>query len=462
MAGAPDDVASLLRPVQLLRRAQRYVEADGVLAAATARYPRDPALAFLHAQTRYELGHGAAALFARARSLDPANLEAARNQALALISEGGGAEAQALLEAELAGRPDWQDGLKALATLKWTQGDSLHFADHYAKACRVLPDRADLWLAWFRMLAQARDWSGAVAVLDEAGRHLGETPALLACRLFVAVESHDDAAAPRLLAATAHIRGDVTSLCRIRHALRSGDPRRAEGEALPLVASPSAPLYWPYLSLAWRLLGDERWLWLDRPDDLIVALESGIAGSDLEELAELLRALHTAQAPYIEQSVRGGTQTDRSVLLRHEAPLQRLKARLLDTIGAYVAGLPAPDAQHPLLSAPRTGPYLIAGSWSVRLERQGYNVPHTHAMGWLSTAFYVSLPEPAAMGPEPAGHIAFGAPPAELGLPLEPYRTIKPAPGRLAVFPSTSWHSTVPFDDGERLVVAFDVRRPQA
>jgi len=458
VAQLPEEVRALLGQVQALRRAQDYVAADRLLAGAVQRFPQDPVLAFFHAQTRYELGHPAADLFARAQALDPANPDAARNRALALISEGGAAQARELLQAELTARPDWLDGLKVLATLNWTAGDTAHFADHYASACRTVPERLDLWIAWFRMVAQARQWDLASGILDEADGHHAGSPSLLACRLFVAVESHDDAVAPQLLAQTSHIRGDVTSLCRVRHALRTGDPRGAEAEALPLIAGPSAPLYWPYLSLAWRLLGDERWQWLDRPDALIRSLDSGISTVELDELAELLRSLHTAQAPYIEQSVRGGTQTDRSVLLRHEEPLQRLKARMLEVVADYVAGLPEPDASHPLLSAGRGGPYLIEGSWSVRLERQGYNVPHTHAMGWLSTAFYVSLPDP--MGPEPAGHIAFGAAPAELGLELEPYRTIRPEPGRLAIFPSTTWHGTVPFDDGERLVVAFDIRRP--
>ncbi|MFM5930701.1 MAG: putative 2OG-Fe(II) oxygenase [Novosphingobium sp.] len=459
MTPMPDAVRALLSQVQALRRAQRYPEADDLLAQGREQFPADPVLAFLQAQTRYELGHPAAALFDAAARLDPANLEARRNRALALISEGEADLARALLQAELAARPEWLDGHKVLATLNWTQGARDHFADHYAPACRTVPDRLDLWIAWFRMVAQAREWPAALAILDEAERHHAGSPALLACRLFVAVESHDDAAAPALLAATAHIRGDVTSLCRIRHALRSGDPRLAEAEAMALTGGPSAALYWPYLSLAWRLLGDERWLWLERPDDLIQSLDSGMAAAELDELAALLRGLHTAQAPYIEQSVRGGTQTDRSVLLRHEAPLQRLKARMLDVIADYARALPAPDPTHPLLSAPRNGPFLIEGSWSVRLAQHGYNVPHTHAMGWLSTAFYVSLPD--QMGAEPAGHIAFGAPPPELELPLEAYRTIRPEPGRLAIFPSTTWHGTVPFDDGERLVVAFDVRRPQ-
>ena len=443
-----------------LREVQQYDAAEALFAGAAARFPADPALAFGLAQTRYELGYPAAELFARAQALAPGNVDITRNHALALISEGRAEEARALLAAELTQRPDWLAGHKALATLNWTSGNRAHFSDHLAPACRAQPGNAALWLAWFGNLAQARDWAGALAVLNEAERHLGPSPAIQVSRLFVAVES-DAPEAAALIAGTAQFRGDVSSLCRIRHALRRGDPARAEAEALALTAGPSAMLYWPYLSLAWRLQGDARAQWLDQPDQLIQSLDSGISAAELSELAELLRGLHTAAEPYLEQSVRHGTQTDRSVLLRHEAPLVQAKARLLELICDYVDALPPPDSTHPLLSAPR-GDLLIEGSWSVRLARQGHNVPHTHAMGWLSTAFYVALPDADQLGAPPAGHIAFGTPPPELGLALEPYRTIAPAPGRLAVFPSTMWHSTVPFDAGERLVIAFDIRRPTA
>ncbi len=439
---------------------QRLIEAEALFAVASKAYPADPGLTFGLAQTRYELGYPAAELFAKVRRLAPENLDVARNEALALLSEGRPEAAGKLLEPLLNQHPDWLDGHKALATLKWTRGDQRGFSDHLGPACRAQPQNPALWLAWFRNLAQARQWQAALAVLDEAEHHLGESPALLVSRLFVAVEAGDAAHAEGLLAATAQIKGDVTSLCRIRHALRQGDAKRAEAEALPLTASPSGALYWPYLSLPWRLLGDDRADWLDRPEQLIRQQEAGWSAAELLELAEVLRGLHTAAAPYIEQSVRGGTQTDRSVLLRHEPVLQRIKARLLELIREFVDGLPQPDPQHPLLSVPR-GELLIEGSWSVRLARHGYNVPHTHAMGWLSTAFYVALPQPEQMGAATAGHIAFGQAPAELNLPLEPYSTIEPSPGRLAIFPSTMWHSTVPFDDGERLVIAFDIRRPR-
>ena len=459
MSMPPPDPDALRRQGFALLAGQRLDDAAALFAEAAGRFPGDPALAFGLAQTRYQLGHPAADLFAGAAALAPGHLGTTRNHALALISEDRSDEARALLETGLARQPDWLDGHKALATLKWTTGEQAHFSDSLATACRACPDNAALWLAWFRNLAQARDWPGAIAVLDEAERHLGPTPALAVSRLFVAVESGADNAAA-LIAATAHIRGDVSSLCRIRHALRSGDAKRAEAEALPLLEGPSAALYWPYLSLAWRLLGDARSEWLDRPDALIRSHESALSTSELDALAAVLSPLHTAALPYIEQSVRGGTQTDRSVLLRHEPELRRLKARLLGLIRDYIAALPPPDPRHPLLGLPRGSDLLIEGSWSVRLQQQGHNVPHTHAMGWLSTAFYVALPSPDQMGPPPAGHIAFGTPPPELGLALEPYCTIAPAPGRLAIFPSTMWHSTVPFGHGERLVIAFDIRRP--
>ena len=168
MPQLPEDVRVLLGQVQALRRAQDYLAADRLLVEAVQHFPQDPVLAFFHAQTRYELGHPAADLFARAQSLDPANWDAARNRALALISEGAAGQARELLEAELKVRPDWLDGHKVLATLKWTGGDTAHFADHYASACRAVPDRLDLWIAWFRMVAQARDWVAARAVLEEA------------------------------------------------------------------------------------------------------------------------------------------------------------------------------------------------------------------------------------------------------------------------------------------------------
>ena len=435
-----------------LRREQRMIEAAAAMDEARALAPADPLIAFLHAQCRYELGHAAADLFGQVVRLWPGNLDALRNHALALASEGRVAEAEALLARALTDNPGWLDGHRVLASLRWTSGQAAGFDASFRVACLAQPGNIALWLGWVGAVAQLRDWPAARAILDEAESHLAGNRQLAIARAFVACEAGDEAARD-LLAATADLDDDFLKISRVRFLLRTGDFAGALAIALPMTTGPLAGQMWPYVSTCWRLLGDARAGWLDGEPTYVASLDVGLGASEMVELAEVLRSLHQAQLPYAEQSVRGGTQTDRSVLLRHESILQSTRAALMAAVAEFVAALPAHDAAHPLLSRPRDN-LRISGSWSVRLGPGGFNVTHSHPMGWLSSAFYVALPQNEAA---PAGHFHLGAPPAELGLNLEPYRTIEPVVGRLVLFPSTMWHGTMPFSAGERLNVAFDV-----
>jgi hypothetical protein len=406
------------------------------------------------------MGLPSAALFTAMAERDAADLEALRYRALSLACEGDTEMADQVLGRRLRQNPEWLEGHAALAALRWTRGRQESFAESYATACQQQPHNKALWFAWFGVLAQARLWSDCRDVLTRAEDSLGTTPSLLVARFLVATESGDRQEAQRLMQLSQAISGDTVNMCRIRHLLRERRLNDAQDIALPLTRGASARLYWPYVSLIWRLLGDTRHEWLDRPDSLIRSSRIALDDGELAELAEVLRQLHVMQRPYLEQSVRKGTQTDGSILLHHEPILQRARAAILDQLRTFVASLPAPEAGHPLLGTPRTS-LLIEGSWSVRLQPEGYNVPHTHPKGWISATLYVSLPDRAAMGTPPAGNIAFGAPPPELDLELPAYRHIEPQAGLLAMFPSTTWHGTVPFNDGERLVIALDLRSPR-
>ncbi len=452
-----DPEVALLRGIAL-RLDQQLLEAAEVFSAARPGGPLEPALVEGLAQTRYELGQPSAKLFGEAQTLLPGNPDVLRNRAAAMAAEGDLAGAEALLEAELQRVPGWIAGHKTLSSLRWTRGDPASFDASYDAACHAQANNKDLWLAWFGAVAQTRDWAKVAAVLDKAEASLGEITPLVTARLFVACESGDQAAAEALLEKTANVRGDTVSLCRVRHWLRHGRFAEAEALCLALVSTPSAALFLPYLSLAWRAQGDGRAVWLDRPNETIRSLAVDLSSADFAELAEVLRSLHDMDRPYAEQSVRGGTQTDRSVILRHEPIIRKARSAWMAAIREYVAALPPHEEGHPLLGMPRNELY-VEGSWSVRLLGQGYNVPHNHPAGWLSTAFYIALPDD--LGPAPSGHIAFGAPPEELGLNLEPYSTISPRVGHTAIFPSYMWHRTMPFAQGERLVLALDVRRPR-
>lgn len=443
-----------------LRLEQRLVEAAEVFAAARAAGLNDPAVLQGLAQTRYELGLPAATLFGEAQQAYPGNHEILRNRAAAMAAEGDRAGAMQLLSDALRKNPGWLDGHKGLAAMLWTGGDRQGFAASYADAARAEPGNAGLWLAWFGALAQVHDWEQARTIIAEAESHLGKTPAILSAQLFIACEGDDPARAEALLAETGYITGDTINLCRIRHALRHKRFEAASHLIQPMLVGASAGLFWPYASLVWRLLGDARAQWLDRPEATIQSCAIGLDAAEMAELGAVLRALHTMEQPFAEQTVRGGTQTDRSIMLRHEPILQRARAAWLETIRANIAKLPGPEDNHPFLRLARSQ-LLLGGSWSVRLRAGGHNVPHTHPMGWLSSSLYVAIPDVAARGPPPAGHITFGTPPPELGLDLAPYCSIAPEPGLVVTFPSMMWHAVEPFAAGERLMIALDIRPPQ-
>jgi len=451
---------NLMQQAQALRAEQRMIEAERLVAQARVAAPEDRMIAFLHAQSRYELGYPAAELFGAVCEAWPENFDAQRNYALALASEGQAAAAAQRLEAVLAAAPAWVEGHRVLAALRWVGGEAEGYDASYAQAVARFPMSEPLWLGWFSAVAQQRDWARAAGILAQATQHLGETKGVIQARLFLAGESGDAALAERLLAATAELQDDFLTIARIRQALRAGDPARAVALALPVAEAGGAAAgqVWPYLSTCWRLLGDDRAAWLDGDPLFVRQVDVGLSAAELAELADLLRQLHTAQMPYAEQSVRGGTQTDRNLLLRHEPILQRARVALMAAMADFVASLPPRDPRHPLLGRARKD-LRISGSWSVRLAGGGHNVTHSHPKGWISSAFYVALPEGET---PPAGHLHLGAPPLELGVDLPPYAVLAPKLGQLVMFPSTLWHGTIPTQQGanegsERLNIAFDV-----
>jgi tetratricopeptide (TPR) repeat protein len=444
------------------REEQRMPAAADAFARAVDLRPDNALSALSHAQIRHAAGLPAVQWFLRALELAPGDHGAVRGLALALAAEAKGAAAQAVLEDALDRKPGWLEGHQCLATLRWTAGDSHDFASSYAEACRAQPRNLALRIAWFRAVAQTRDWEAARAIIADGERVIGPTHELTMARVFIAGESGERVQAEQLFAQTAAFQDPVRDMAYVRHCLRSAHLEKAESVALGWVKTPSAPMIWPYLSLIWRLRGDTRARWLDGAPPWIRTFDLDMPPADWERLALLLRQLHTAQSPYLEQSIRGGTQTGGQLFFRFDPIVQKLKTQIEFAVREYLTALPDQVPGHPLLGPARDARTLFAGSWSVRLQGSGFHVSPTHPLGWISSALYVKLPEPAQLGTAPAGWISFGTPPPDLGLQLPPYQRVEPKAGRLILFPSTMWHCTLPFDAGERLTVAFDVRAPRS
>jgi tetratricopeptide (TPR) repeat protein len=420
--------------------------------------PRDPKVTHALARVTMEAGLPATALYEAARSVAPADGDLLIGRAAAQAAHGEIEQAIVDLDAILAANPAWVQGQNSLAEFRWMAGQRDRFTAGFERALAARPGDQALWLALLNQHVRVDQFAEVRDIVGKARSHLAGNQALDVFEAIAASELGDKERADHLFAALAPYPDIAFSVRAMRHMLRTDRPEEAARIGEGLIGKPAENEMWPYLGLAWRILDDPRWHWLERDERLIRTYD--IADRiDFGALAVLLRKLHVLKADMAGQSVRGGTQTDGPLFARAEAEIRNLRKCLVDVIESHMRALPPIDATHPVL---RHAPGIVrfAGSWSVRLATAGRHTNHIHPQGWLSSALYVALPDPAELGAEPAGWLAFGRPPEELGLDLEPYESVRPKIGSLTLFPSIMWHGTVPFDGGERLTVAFDVAPP--
>jgi tetratricopeptide (TPR) repeat protein len=440
----------------LLRGLDRHGEALALLRDALALAPQDAELARNLAQVSLEAGLPADSLYEQALQRDPASVPSRRGLVSAYFAAGKGAQGLALLEAALAANPHWYDGHAQFAQLATLTGQPQRAVDTLQAAIERFPDGLELRAQMLGLLLMAGDYARAADLAEAAIARLGDVPLLLTDRAAALDElgRGEEAAALFARAGDPAEVGHVSWL--IRHHLRRGDPAAVLALAEPWLVRDGATQIWPYVSLAWRMLGDDRAAWLERQDGLIATVELGDQ-VDLAALARGLRRIHAGSGRFIDQSVRGGTQTDGPLFSRIEPEIVAVRRVIAEAMAQHAAALPGHDAMHPQLALRRDRPVRFSGSWSVRLEDQGFHTSHHHPMGWFSAVFYVAVPE-TLVGEE--GHLVLGAPPPELGLDLAPFQNVAPRPGRLIIFPSTMWHATLPFSAGERMTIAFDSARP--
>jgi hypothetical protein len=245
---------------------------------------------------------------------------------------------------------------------------------------------------------------------------------------------------------------------KMRHYLRAGRPEEARSFADQLLDGTASNMVLPYAYVAWRLLGDNRWDVVANDPNLLGIYDIGSLLPPLDKLADTLLGLHLAQHAPLEQSLRGGTQTDGPLLSNIAPPIQQLRRAICEITQSHMVKIHGAQK----LNEPNLQDIRFAGSWSVRLRGAGHHANHIHQAGSLSSALYIALPIQQEMGPAPAGWFTLGQPPVELKTNLPPIKTVEPKPGRLVLFPSTMWHGTNPIKSGERLTVAFDVAPLQA
>lgn len=216
------------------------------------------------------------------------------------------------------------------------------------------------------------------------------------------------------------------------------------------------------MSTALRLLGE------DEQDERLSGYDTLIRVFDLPppagfssmedfnaELAGYLDTLHPDTREPLEQSLRGGTQTLNNLFGAGHDLVERVRQCIEEAVSRYIAELSS-DESHPFHRRRRSGGGRMLGSWSSRLRDCGFHANHIHPAGWISSCYYVKVPNVAADSQAQQGWIKFGEPSFETGLPAR--RSIQPVPGRLILFPSYMWHGTTPFQEPTvRTTIAFDM-----
>jgi uncharacterized protein (TIGR02466 family) len=206
-------------------------------------------------------------------------------------------------------------------------------------------------------------------------------------------------------------------------------------------------------SIAWRLLDDPREQWLCDYDRFVWRIK--LRDDHLAALEQYLRGTHQNRREPLRQSLKNGTQTSGNLLGRNVDVLNQTRASIVTGLSTYLDAFSTDDS-HPFL-ARRSNAIRFAGSWSVLLQDGGRHSNHFHQEGWISSAYYISLPTKT---PDDAlaGYLQFGQPSEEYGVDLPPRKVIEPVVGELVLFPSYLWHGTVPFHGADtRLTIAFDV-----
>lgn len=195
-------------------------------------------------------------------------------------------------------------------------------------------------------------------------------------------------------------------------------------------------------------------------DIRIFDLEPPPGFSSMEEFNSVLNAcldgLHTDRREHIDQTLRHGTQSSPALFSDPREVLQMLRRRIEEAVAAYIARMPGSDASHPLYGRRRNG-FAFSGSWSSRLHDRGFHTNHIHPKGWISSCYYVAVPDAVEDSAAKQGWIKFGEPSFKVRLSEPIRRAIQPVPGRLVLFPSYMWHGTVPFRSAmARTTIAFD------
>ncbi len=439
------------------RLAQLYPAASISMARAVALDPSNPKTARSRARLSLERSDRDAVVhLEHALALNRGDPQLLFDYAQALAVEGRSADALDCTTTLVTHMPGWAEALRLHAELRWGAGDTAQFADHFENITAMQRTGPEVWLTWCDVLDGVDRHDESAAILSRARGIWPEDPSLALAQAVALGEAGATEEAQGVLDRFAGMIGPDWATARGRNLLRLGNIPRAEAELARVVAEkPGDVAAWALIDLCWRVSGDPRHAWLHGQPGLVRQIDLPLDPAERKQITALLTDLHRHSARPIGQSVKRGSQTKGALFAREEPQLARLEQALRAAMAEYRAGLPARDADHPLL-ARRDDPWVITGSWSILLHGEGHHAAHIHPRGLLSSASYWLVPDEVDAPGQP-GWLELGNPPPGLAEGLGSIHRVRPEAGTLVLFPSTLYHGTRPINQGTRMTAAFDV-----
>jgi len=465
----PNDITSLTLIADAYRYLNDYDRAHDYYQNALALDSRDVSAwqnlgVNHHLQQELEL---ARKCYQKAYELSPSTPQVV--QSLALVSSELGLSHIAIdiFETYLEEYSDDVDMHERFNQMLWETDFQGKFGDSYKRAIKRSPMLDSLRSSYISQLFKAGQLGAAKNVLKESVELIGYSPTLLSLEGEMLAEQMQYPKAVSSL-----VRSIELEFCQhtaqqlVKLNIIEGHYSGAQTYLNELIKRfPECQLSWAYQGLVWRLTKDERYSWLMNYDEFVKPFTLGTPDgySNLSEflisLDAVLGDLHRMKNAPLQQTLRNGTQTSARLLHNpiHECVL--LKEELTKVVRRYISELPN-DQSHPFLKR-KSNNFGFSGSWSVKLRPEGFHVNHVHPQGWISSSFYVSIPEGMmANSQTPYGQIKFGESPLQLKERELIEKVIRPQPGMVVLFPSYCWHGTIPFPGGKtdyRMTAPFDI-----
>lgn len=409
----------------------------------------------------------ALACFKKAKYIAPEIAEIDYNEANTYFEQGHYPEAEQGYWNSLNKAPDNIEVHQTLNEFYWQTGRKVDFGRSFKLAIEHLPSNINLRHAFAESLLSSGNIAQAQQVLN-AALAINETPALLHLKGKLAVS--DNELSMGILAVEASLKQlydldvalDLIELLIIDYQYDKALKYIGQAELI----APLNQLLIAYKSVCWRLTQNEKYHWLNDYQAYIKTYEIPVPNgyssreSFLLEVQDVLLSMHKTQHEPLKQTLRHGTQTPGRLFYKPLPQIVALKTSFELITREYIHSLPN-DLSHPLLSR-KSQKLSFAGSWSVKLKPNGFHVNHVHPKGWLSSCFYINVPD-FLSHKQPsthAGAIKFGESSMGLGERESIGRIIAPNAGTVVIFPSYVWHGTFPFhgaDKDFRLTAPCDI-----